>query len=101
LSKESATLDLWCRETAPSTVLRKWFTHEASRWEEFIQRYTAELDQQPESVDKLKIIAQKIGLTLLFSAFNQKIEQCRGLESLLRTDIQMSLKVNGCQAPHE
>jgi len=83
LSKESATLDLWCRETAPSTVLRKWFTHEASRWEEFIQRYTAELDQQPESVDKLKIIAQRIGLTLLFSAFNQKLNNAVALKAYL------------------
>ncbi len=83
LSKESATLDLWCREAAPSTALRKWFNHEASRWQEFTHRYAAELDQQPESVDKLRIIAQRGRLTLLFSASNQKLNNAVALKAYL------------------
>ncbi len=68
LSKEAAHLDLWLREVAPSTALRKWFNHETSRWKEFAQRYATELDQQPEAIEKLRDIARRGRLTLLFSA---------------------------------
>jgi len=68
LSKEAAHLDLWLREVAPSTALRKWFNHDASRWKEFTRRYGAELDQEPDAVDKLRNLAHHGLVTLLFSS---------------------------------
>ncbi|MEX2494264.1 MAG: DUF488 family protein [Nitrospirales bacterium] len=35
LAKESAALDLWLQDMAPSTTLRKWFNHDPNRWKEF------------------------------------------------------------------
>jgi len=35
LCKESARLDGWIKEVAPSAGLRKWFGHEAPKWEGF------------------------------------------------------------------
>ena len=35
LSKEKAKVDLWLKEAAPSTELRKWFSHDPAKWEEF------------------------------------------------------------------
>jgi uncharacterized protein YeaO (DUF488 family) len=67
VSKEAAHLDLWLREVAPSTALRKWFNHNASRWKEFTRRYGAELDQQPDAVDRLRNMARQDRVTLLFS----------------------------------
>lgn len=43
LSKESAKIDRWIREIAPSENLRKWFGHKDQRWKEFRQRYIEEL----------------------------------------------------------
>lgn len=83
LAKESAGLDLWLQEVAPSTTLRKWFNHEASRWEEFTRRYAAELDQQTEPVEKLRNIARRVRLTLLFSASNQKWNNAVALKAYL------------------
>ena len=44
LSKERAALDLWAKEVAPSTELRKAFHHDDMSWPEFETAYRAELD---------------------------------------------------------
>ena len=68
ISKENAHLDLWLKEIAPSTELRKWF-HAATpdHWREFKQRYLEELETNP-AVNELQEIALKHKVTLLYSA---------------------------------
>lgn len=68
ISKENAHLDLWLKEVAPSTELRKWF-HAATpdRWQEFKQRYLKELETN-SAVEELQQIALKNTITLLYSA---------------------------------
>ena len=43
LSKQDAKVDLWPKEAAPSTELRRWFNHEPDKWAEFKRRYFEEL----------------------------------------------------------
>jgi uncharacterized protein YeaO (DUF488 family) len=43
LGKSEAALDAWEKEVAPSPELRKWYGHEPSRFDEFAERYRAEL----------------------------------------------------------
>jgi uncharacterized protein YeaO (DUF488 family) len=43
LSRESAKVDLWLRDAAPSDELRRWFGHNPSKWDEFKRRYFEEL----------------------------------------------------------
>ena len=50
LAREKARIDLWLKELAPSTELRKWFNHEPGKWEEFKRRYRQELQQQPAAL---------------------------------------------------
>ena len=68
VSKENAHLDLWLKEIAPSTELRKWF-HVATpdHWEEFKRRYLKELETN-SAVEELQHIAVKHTVTLLYSA---------------------------------
>jgi uncharacterized protein YeaO (DUF488 family) len=47
VSKEAARLDLWLKDVAPSTELRRWFGHDPARFEEFRRRYAAELAAPP------------------------------------------------------
>jgi uncharacterized protein YeaO (DUF488 family) len=68
MTKEKAGADLWCKEVAPSAVLRKWFCHDGAKWEAFKTRYFSELDAQADVVAKLLQAAAKGRLTLLFSA---------------------------------
>ncbi len=83
LSKEVLRLDLWARDVAPSTTLRKWFNHEASRWMEFTHRYAAELNQQPEAVENIRKFGRKSRLTFLFSAKDQKLNNAVALKTYL------------------
>lgn len=68
VSKERAKLDLWLKEIAPSTELRKWFGHDPKKWPEFQKRYRAELRANKEVVTQLKKLATKRRVTLLFGA---------------------------------
>ena len=70
ISKEKAHIDVWMKEIAPSTELRKWFNHEDNKWDEFVKRYRTELDGN-SALDKLKEIIDKNNkVTLIYSAKN-------------------------------
>ena len=43
VKKEDLKLDLWAKDLAPSTELRRWFAHDEKRWPEFRKRYRREL----------------------------------------------------------
>ena len=42
VKKSDAAIDEWMKEIAPSTKLRKWFSHDPERWQEFRRRYQTE-----------------------------------------------------------
>jgi uncharacterized protein YeaO (DUF488 family) len=68
VSKEEAHIDLWLGGIAPSPGLRKWFDHEPARWDEFLDRYFAELDENPQAVTELFQKATSGTITLLYAA---------------------------------
>ena len=68
VSKQEAALDDWMKDIAPSTELRQWFGHEPSRWAEFQRRYKAELRQHAAELERLRGIAAKGALTLVYAA---------------------------------
>ena len=73
LKKEEAKVDLWLKEIAPSNELRKWFSHDPSKWEEFRKRYREELKRNRETLERLiEIIKEKKKVTLLYSARSPK-----------------------------
>ncbi|MCZ7405519.1 MAG: DUF488 family protein, partial [Candidatus Methanoperedens sp.] len=39
LKKERAKVDMWLKEIAPGDALRKWFSHDPAKWDEFKKRY--------------------------------------------------------------
>jgi len=53
VSKTELALDLWPRELAPSTELRKWYGHEPQRFAEFRRRYRRELAEHKERLAAL------------------------------------------------
>jgi len=66
--RESAAVDHWLKEIAPSPDLRRWFGHDPERWEEFRSRYCRELDTNPQAVDRLLELADRDDLTLVYAA---------------------------------
>ena len=68
LTKQAAAVDLWLREVAPSSELRRWYGHDRARWDEFRQRYVTELQGRDALLTPLRAAAQDKPVTLLFGA---------------------------------
>src|SRR5690554_2237734 len=82
VKQEDAKIDLWLKEVAPSTALRKWFNHHNERWAEFLQRYMAELKDNPAFAE-LEEIASNERVTLIFSTKDEKKNSAAVLQQLL------------------
>ena len=85
LSKERARVDLWLKDIAPSTELRKWFSHDPSKWTEFQARYRQELKSEADLLDVLKKKAAKGPITLLYGAKDEVHNEAVVLRSLLQS----------------
>ena len=83
VAKEDLKFDLWMKEVAPSTELRKWFGHDPAKWKKFLVRYHRELDEQPELVEKLRSLARKGNVTLLYAAKDEAHNNAVGLRGHL------------------
>jgi uncharacterized protein YeaO (DUF488 family) len=79
LKKEDARLDLWLRDIAPSSELRRWYQHDEALWPEFRRRYFAELDGMPEVVEQLKKAIGRRNATLLYSTRHTDYNNARAL----------------------
>ena len=83
LTKEKARIDLWLKDVAPSTELRKWFAHDPGKWEEFRSRYLEELRRNKEQLSLLRQEAAKSTVTLVYGAKDQQHNEAVILERLL------------------
>ena len=86
LATAKADFDEWCKAVAPSTELRKWYSHDPARFEEFTRRYHAEL-KQPERSDALahlRELAKDRTLTLLTATKQPEISEAEVLAEMLR-----------------
>ncbi|MEO9022316.1 MAG: DUF488 family protein [Ginsengibacter sp.] len=82
-TKEKAGLDLWLKEIAPSNELRKWFSHDPEKWDEFRKRYVAEIKENKEPLLLLKEKLKKEDVTLLYGAKDQVHNEALVLKELL------------------
>ncbi|MDP2339000.1 MAG: DUF488 domain-containing protein [Bacteroidota bacterium] len=82
LTKEKASIDLWLKDIAPSTELRKWFNHDPEKWNEFKKRYLAELNENKKSVAMLKEQLTKGDVTLIFGAKDEEHNDALVLKEL-------------------
>jgi len=85
LSKERADFDEWCKAVAPSTALRKWYSHDPERFEEFGRRYRAELKEpeRAEALEHLRALAARRNLTLLTASKAAEISEATVLADLI------------------
>ena len=83
VSRESTSLDAWMREVAPSSELRRWFGHDASRWQEFKRRYAVELGTRQDLVAEILSLARDRPVTLIYSARDPDHNQAVALAEYL------------------
>src|ERR1035437_3001253 len=85
LTKEKASIDLWLKDIAPSTELRKWFGHDPEKWKEFKEKYIKEISA-PEETRLLQNIshnAKHATVTLVYGARDTEHSNVKVLEELL------------------
>ncbi len=83
LKKEDAKADIWLKEISPSAALRKWFNHDAEKWNEFIKKYKEEL-KQSTALDELKdLVKQHATVTLLYAAHDTQHNNAAALRIFL------------------
>jgi uncharacterized protein YeaO (DUF488 family) len=59
IKKEDLDYDEWLKDVAPSTELRKWFSHDPAKYEQFRRKYYKELDSHPEAWQPILAAARK------------------------------------------
>ena len=85
MSKAAAAVDLWLKDVAPSTELRKWFGHDPAKWPEFQERYRAELKDNP-ALAQLKEMAARGKVTLIYAAKDETHNEAVVLRDILNND---------------
>ena len=83
LKKEAVPLDIWAKELAPSTELRKWFGHDPALWDGFRHRYEAELDAVAEHWQPLAERSVRHTVTLLFGARDEEHNNAVALKTYM------------------
>lgn len=84
IKKEQLNLDEWAKQLAPSSQLRKWFAHDAAKWQEFQHRYQEELKPLHDDLHRLKEISRHRQLILLYGAKDREYNQAVALKKLLQ-----------------
>lgn len=84
LSKEAAAVDLWLKDAAPSTALRRWFHQQNFEpWDEFKARYFLELKANPGGLAALREAIERGKVTLLYASRNEQRNHALALKEFL------------------
>ena len=87
LSREKAKVDIWMKESSPSTELRHWYGHVPERWPEFKARYTVELNANQDNVNKLLDEVHAGTVTLLYSSKERNLNNAVALKEYIESII--------------
>ena len=85
VTKEQLKMDMWLKNIAPSTQLRKWFGHDPEKWKEFRKRYFKELDSHPEEIRLLREKMQSGEVTLVFGAKEERFNNAEAIKEYLES----------------
>src|SRR5438128_2416648 len=83
MKKAALPLDGWLKEVAPSDILRRWFSHDPTKWTEFRRRYFAELDGKLDAWRPLLEAARHGRVTLLYSTRDRAPNSAVALQEYL------------------
>lgn len=84
LKKETAAIDEWEKDIAPTTELRKWFGHQPERWKEFQRKYFEELKKNPSLTTFMNKYRNRKIITLLYAGKDTKHTHALVLQQYLQ-----------------
>ena len=84
IKKENAHIDVWIKEVAPSTDLRKWFDHDPDKWEDFKKKYKAELADKQDILKEIRSLEREHKkILLLYSSKEERLNNAIVLKEVL------------------
>ena len=88
IKKENLPLAAWLKDVAPSNTLRRRFHGNPAMWDQFVTAYARELAQEPAlgAAAKLRALARKQSITLLYAARDENHNNAVALKKLLRSE---------------
>lgn len=86
-SREMLKIDQWMREVAPSDALRKWFSHDPKKWEDFLKRYKKELNTNEAFQKLVELVKNKETVTLVYSAKDEEHNQAVALKMFIEEEL--------------
>lgn len=63
---QALDIDMWMPSLAPSQALLQWYAHDGKKWYEYYRRYNRELNEQFEDCERVRALACKFPLTLVY-----------------------------------
>ena len=87
ISKDELRIDLWAKDLAPSTELRKWFSHDPDKWAAFRKRYFRELDSRPDAWAPVLSAARRGAVTLVYSSRDAEHNNAVALKDYLQAKL--------------
>nr|WP_319216211.1 DUF488 domain-containing protein [uncultured Trichococcus sp.] len=88
VKKETAQLDAWLKDSAPSPDLRKWFDHDPEKFTAFKERYEEELLMNPSTAAAVAEILKQLevaDVTLVYAARDTEINHVVVLRDFLES----------------
>jgi uncharacterized protein YeaO (DUF488 family) len=83
VKKASLEIKAWLKDVAPSGELRKWFSHDPAKWNEFRNRYFMELETNPDAWQPIIEAARHGTVTLIYSSHDTEHNNAVALEEFL------------------
>jgi len=89
LRKDEARIDVWAKDIAPSTELRRWYGHDAAKSQEFARRYRTELESEPaaSALGDLLARARDSDLILTTATKDLELSQAKVLRDVIADSI--------------
>jgi len=76
----------WLKDIAPSDGLRKWFSHDPEKWEEFKRRYFQELKEKNDLIKWIEEKERNQTITLLYGAKDPRYNNAVALREYLERE---------------
>ena len=94
IRRSSQNIDLWLKDVAPSTELRKWFMHQPGKWESFKKKYEAELKDSKALTKLVDIALTTDTITMLYSTKDMEHNNARVLLKVLNRRVAAARRRN-------
>jgi len=82
--RASLKIKSWLKDVAPSTELRKWFSHDPAKWNKFRSRYFDELKANPDAWRPIMNAQCHGNVTLIYSSHDMEHNNAVALQEFLK-----------------